>query len=97
MQCASSIAISAGFRSRISACRSGLLSCSGVMKRNSARPLRISSSASACCAGVSSELIRTARSSGRSRSLSEAIWSCCRASSGEITTVGPGIRLAGIW
>jgi amino acid adenylation domain-containing protein len=31
------------------------------------------------------------------RSLSAAIWSCWRASSGEMTTVGPGIRLAGIW
>ncbi len=97
MQCASSIATSAGFSSRTSASRSGLLSASGVMNRNSARPARMSSIASACWAALSSELIRTARSSGRCRSLSAAIWSCCNASRGEITTVGPGIRLAGIW
>ena len=35
MQCASSIATSAGFSAATSAIRSGLLSCSGVMKRNS--------------------------------------------------------------
>lgn len=73
MQWASSIATSAGFSDRTSAIRSGLLSASGVMKRNSARPSRISTIASACWAAVSSELIRTARSSGRWRSLSAAI------------------------
>ena len=94
MQCASSIATSAGFFFASISPKPGTLNRSGATKRNCSRPVRYSTQA-ARDAARSSPLCTRATLSPSEASL--ATWSSISAISGEITSAVPPSAIDGSW